>query len=78
MMKLEDLQSFCLCLLEKLDSNVDDDYSENIIQDVSLLCGQLAKSGTQLEEGFPDLMARIELHFFKMFLCVDHVHFYVR
>ena len=78
MMKLEDLKSSCLCLLERLDSNVDDDYSEKVIQEVSLLCDQLAKSGAQLEGRFPDLMDRIERHFFKMFLCVDHVHFYVR
>ena len=78
MMKLEELKTFCLCLLEKLDSNVDDDYSENVIQEVVLFCGELAKSGAHLEEGFPDLMARIENHFFKIFLCVDHVHFYVR
>ena len=29
-MKLEDLKSFCLRLLERLDSKVDDEYSENI------------------------------------------------
>ena len=75
MKKLEDLKGVCLCLLERLDSNVD--YSEKVIQEVSLLCGQLAKSGAQLEDRFPDLMDKIERHFFKMFLCV-HVHFYVR
>ena len=78
MMKLEDLKSFCLCLLERLDSNVDDDYSEKVIQDVSRFCGLLAQSGAQLQERFPDLMDRIERHFFKMFLSVNHVHFHVR
>ena len=78
MMELEELKSVCLRILERLDSNVDDDYSENVIQEVSLFCEQLAKSGAKLEERFPDLMSKIETHFFKMFLCVDHVHFCVR
>ena len=78
MMEFEELKGVCLRLLERLDSSVDDDYSENVIQEVVLICGHLAKSGAQLEERFPDLMEKIEMHFFKMFLCVDHVHFYVR
>ena len=77
-MKLEDLKSFCLSLLERLDSKVDDEYSENVIQEVSRFCSQLAKYGAELDEGFPDLMDRIQQHFFKMFLCVDHVDFFVR
>ena len=77
-MKLEDLKSLCVSLLEKLDSKVDHDYSENVIQEVSRFCAELAKFGAQLEEPFPDLMERIEQHFFEMFLCADHVHFNVR
>ena len=77
-MKFEDLKSDCLCLLQRLDSQVEDEYSEKVIQEVSRLCSQLAKSGAQLDEEFPDLMDRIEEHFFKMFLCVDQVHFSVR
>ena len=68
----------CLSLLEKLDSEVDDSYSENVIQEVSRFCSELAKFGAQLEEEYPDLMDRIELHFFKMFLCIDCVNFHVR
>ena len=78
MMKFEDLKSDCLCLLESLDSQVDDEYSEKVIQEVSRLCYQLAKSGAKLDEELPDLMDRIQEHFFKMFLCVDQVHFFVR
>ena len=78
MMKLEYLKSDCLCLLERLDSKVEDEYSEKVIQEVSRLCSQLAKSGAQLEAEFPDLMDRLQDHFFKMFLCVDQVHFFVR
>ena len=78
MMKLEDLKSFCLSLLERLDSKVDDEYSENDIQEVSRFCSQLAKYGAEMDERFPDLMDRMQQHFFKMFLCVDHVHFFVR
>ena len=77
-MKFEDLKSDCLCLLQRLDSQVEDEYSEKVIQEVSRLCSQLAKSGAQLDEEFPDLLDRIEEHFFKMFLCVDQVHFFVR
>lgn len=77
-MKLEDFKGVCLSLLEKLDSEVDDGYSETFIQEVSRFCSELAKSGAQLEEEFPDLMDRIELHFFKMFLSIDHVNFHVR
>ena len=77
-MKLEDLKSFCVSLLEKLDSKVDNDYSGNVIQEVSRFCAELAKFGAQLEEAFPDLMERIEQHFFEMFLCADQVHFNVR
>ena len=42
------------------------------------VCAKLAKSGAQLDEECPDLVDRIEQHFFKMFLSVDHVHFYLR
>ena len=78
MMKLEGLKTVCLSLLERLDSHINDDYSENDLQEVSRVCAKLAKSGAQLDEECPDLVDRIEQHFFKMFLSVDHVHFYLR
>ena len=53
--------------------------SQNLnLQEVSRVCAKLAKSGAQLDEDCPDLVDRIEQHFFKMFLSVDHVHFYLR
>ena len=78
MKELGDLRSYCFDLLNRLDIQESPDYTEDIIQEVSIFCSQLEKLGHKTDQSFSEPLNRIQKHFSQIFLSEDRVPFHVR
>ena len=77
MVNLEELRTYVVDLLERLNFE-NDDYTEDVIQEVSKFCSQLEIFGPEMDESYSKLMNKIQKHIKAIFLCEDRVHFNVR